>query len=116
MSSTDEKKPRRGLFSNKSSPDSVKDADDSTEKKSAEHDAVETAPAAKPEVPPVGFTKLFRWVSYSSCASRMLRSTLLLSRFSTKTELFLNFIGLICACGAGAAQASLVSPLVAPQS
>ena len=28
-------------------------------------------------------------------------------RFATKTELFLNFIGLICACGAGAAQASI---------
>jgi len=33
--------------------------------------------------------------------------TLPTPRFATKTELFLNFIGLICAAGAGAAQASL---------
>ena len=59
MSSTDEKKPRRGFFSKK--PPSVKDSDAPAEKKSGEHDAVETTPTEKPvEVPPVAFTKLFR--------------------------------------------------------
>jgi hypothetical protein len=62
MSSTDEKKPRRGLFSKKASPDSVKGSDAPTEKKSAEHDAVEAVPDAKPEeVPSVSFGQLFRW-------------------------------------------------------
>jgi hypothetical protein len=56
MSSTDEKK-RLSFFSKKAS---VKDSDAVAEKP-AEHDAVETAPAAKPEeLAPVGFTKLFR--------------------------------------------------------
>ena len=59
MSSTDEKKPRRGLFSKK--PPSVKEPDAPTEKGSDEHDAVETAPAAESDqVKPVDFTHLFR--------------------------------------------------------
>jgi hypothetical protein len=71
MSSTDEKKPRRGLFSKKPSPDPVKDADATAEKESAEHDAVEAAPAAKPdEVVPASFSSLFRWVFCPSYASR----------------------------------------------
>ena len=58
MSSKDEKKPRRGLFSKKPS---VKVSDSVTEKKPAEHDAVETVPAAKTEeLTPVAFSKLFR--------------------------------------------------------
>lgn len=58
MSSTDEKKHRLSLFSKKSS---AKASDSVTENKSAEHDAVETAPAAKAEeLAPVGFTQLYR--------------------------------------------------------
>ena len=62
MSSADEKKPRRGLFSKKPSPDPLKDSDaPPKEKKSVEHDAVETAPAAKPvEITPASLAELFR--------------------------------------------------------
>ena len=52
MSSADEKNPPTG---------SAKDLPVSTEKKSGEHDALETAPATKAdEVTPVGFLELFR--------------------------------------------------------
>lgn len=58
MSSLDEKGRRRSFFSKKSP---IKDSDATTEKKSAEHDAVEAAPEAKAEeVTPVAFTQLFR--------------------------------------------------------
>jgi hypothetical protein len=58
MSSLDEKEHRRGLFSKKPS---IKDSDSNTEKKSAEHDTVNTVPAAKAEeLAPVSFGQLFR--------------------------------------------------------
>lgn len=67
MSSLDEKEHRRGSASKKPS---VRDSDSTTEKKSAEHDTVEAAPAAKAEeLTPVGFTELFRSVSCSLCSS-----------------------------------------------
>ena len=54
----DEREHRRNLFSKKPP---VRDSGSTTEKKSAEHDAVEAAPAAKAEeVPPVPFVQLFR--------------------------------------------------------
>ncbi|KAF9649396.1 P-loop containing nucleoside triphosphate hydrolase protein [Thelephora ganbajun] len=91
MSSTGEEHPPRDSLLKKSSSNSVGGLDTSAEKRSAEHDALETA---KPDqVAPVGFSELFR--------------------FSTRTEIFLDLIGLVCAAGAGAAQASLhISPLM----
>jgi len=76
---------------------SVKDSEAPTEKKPTGHDAVETAASAAktPGVPPVGLPSFFS-VGF--------------------TELFANFIGLICAAGAGAAKASLTSPFLAPRS
>ncbi|KAF5385690.1 hypothetical protein D9757_005473 [Collybiopsis confluens] len=59
--------------------------------KDAEHDEKESLPEApavekpaEPDLQPVGFTEMFR--------------------FSTRTEIILDFIGLICAAAAGAAQ------------
>ncbi|TFK40835.1 P-loop containing nucleoside triphosphate hydrolase protein [Crucibulum laeve] len=80
--STDEKatvvaeQPKRGLFARKKAENPAKDEKngDST---------TEVAPI-EPEIPPVSFTQLFR--------------------FSTKYELFIDFIGLIAAAAAGAAQ------------
>lgn len=56
---------------------------------------------AKPEVPPISFTQLFRCVlglNPSSCCPNCLHS------YSTKFELFLDAIGLLAAVGAGGAQ------------
>lgn len=68
MSPLDEKEPRRDA-SSKTPP--VNDSGSTTEKKSAEHDAVEAAPEAKAEeATPVAFGQLYRWVSRSLYSSR----------------------------------------------
>lgn len=66
------------------------------------------------ELTPVGFTELFRYVFIrpTPCIFSLFSVhplTLYLRRFSTRTELIMDAIGLIAAAAAGAAQ---VSPLV----
>jgi len=64
-------------------------------------DSTEELELAKPEVPPISFTQLFRCVvglNPSSCCSDCLHS------YSTKFELFLDAVGLLAAVGGGGAQ------------
>ncbi|KAK7469298.1 hypothetical protein VKT23_003782 [Stygiomarasmius scandens] len=79
----DEKK--RGFFSKKSTPKPVPTDSDSKvdEKHPDDHSSVE-APAPAEFIPPISFTQLFR--------------------YSTKFELLLDAVGLVCAAAAGAAQ------------
>ena len=81
-SATDEK---QGLKDVQKKRFSFKRAKDVVDEKHLDDAASEsTAVQAPPEFPPVPFTQLFR--------------------FSTKSDLFLDALGLVCAAAAGAAQ------------
>lgn len=62
-------------------------------------------PTKKKEIPPASFTSLFRCVAWNTFRV-ITPSNLTLRRFTTRKELFFNFLGLIAAAGAGAAQVS----------
>lgn len=76
------------IFSKKTEPpDPVEKPtgdDGSSEKKAVDVDAKGEDPSSAEKVPPVGYTQLFR--------------------YSTKLELFFDFIGIICAMASGASQ------------
>ncbi|KAG8918174.1 GTPase-activating protein, partial [Tulasnella sp. 417] len=77
---------KKGFFAAKKK-DAAENEKQHRDSDSSETHADATAPAAVPAEPtivPVGFTELFR--------------------YSTKFELFLNAIGLVCAAASGAAQ------------
>jgi ATP-binding cassette subfamily B (MDR/TAP) protein 1 len=97
MSESDkgEKLSKKGFFFRRKATKPVVEekAVDSTEN-------TEEVKPAKPEVPTISFTQLFRCVldlHPSSCCSN-------LHSYSTKFELFLDAVGLVAAVGAGGAQ------------
>ncbi|KAF8158097.1 P-loop containing nucleoside triphosphate hydrolase protein [Crassisporium funariophilum] len=77
----DEVKPK-GFFARRKAAKAAKASDENLNEKNG--DVTTEVKPVVPEVPPISFTQLFR--------------------FSTKFELFIDFIGLIAAAGAGAAQ------------
>jgi len=96
ISDKGEKLSKKGFFFNRKATRPVVEekAVDSTEN-------TEELKLAKPEVPPISFTQLFRCVvglNSSNCCSNRLH------RYSTKFELFLDALGLLAAVGAGSAQ------------
>lgn len=90
-----EKKVKKGLFG-KSSKSSPKTDEDAAKEKQSEADAAKTK-----QLPPASFSSLFRCVAFGL----HFKSTLISPpRFSTRLELTLNAIGLVCAAAGGAAQ------------
>ena len=99
-------KASKGLFRKRKEESVTIDAVD--EKKGAAADDKDKDGKPSNEVPPVGFTDMFRCVSPATFvrASQRCAHDVGLCRFSTRTELILDFIGLCAAAAAGAAQVS----------
>ena len=91
-------KPRHGLFSRKDQEIELK----ITEKFSTD---AESSKEKVQEIIPVSFSALFRFVHLDYCYSN--RSPSYFNRFSTKLELFLDFVGLVAAFAAGAGNVRL---------
>lgn len=103
-SSTDEKATvvmehkSKGFFSRNKTA-----ADD--EKGSIDDDNVVEVKDVSKDIPPISFTQLFRYVSRVSSYGHVLMSY---SSYSTRFEIFLDFVGLAAACASGSAQVCLV--------
>ncbi len=99
--------PKGGFFSKfqRGKPASL----DLSDEKSSQVTAI--TPPAEPEIPPVSFTQLFRFVSLASSLSIFSH----LDSFSTRFELCIDAVAIVAAAAAGAAQVRISSSYIAYQ-
>lgn len=96
--STSDDKPAKSRFSLRKRQDIGAD-----EKDAIHGDATEVDTPVSKELTPVSFSALFRYIqSFGQYLKYLLMPQS--GRFATRFELFLDFVGLIAAAGAGAAQ------------